>query len=368
MKPRAGLCNRRCKLSMSANGPPQIMTKDSSRYARQTIFAGIGQAGQQKLLAAKVVVIGCGATGTVIANHLARAGVGSLIVVDRDFIELHNLQRQLLFDEHDLAANLPKAIAAETKLRAINSDIEIRGVVADVTAETIEDLIVGATLVMDGTDNFETRYIINDACVKHNIPWIYTGAVSGYGMSQTILPGETACLRCIYPKVPPPGSAATCDTAGVVGPVVGAVASVSATEAIKLLVGQGERNRGIIHLDLWDLSLEQFPTGSPKLDCPTCGKHNYEFLEERDGSQSVNLCGRNALQIRVANQGAKLALATISEQLQAVVTITASNDFLLRFEVSSDYEITLFVDGRAIIKGTEDESVARGLYAKYIGA
>lgn len=346
-----------------------LMAKDLARYARQTIFYGIGQAGQEKLLAAKVVVIGCGATGTMISNHLTRTGVGELVVVDRDFIELNNLQRQLLFDEHDLAENLPKAIAAERKLRAINSEIAIKGIVADVNPENVEELITGATLVMDGTDNFETRYILNDACIKLNIPWIYTGVVSSYGTSQTIIPGETACLRCLYPDVPPPGTSATCDTAGVVGPVVGAVASISATEAIKLLVGQGELNRGVIHLDLWDLSLEQFETGGPRPDCPTCGQHDYEFLAGELGAQSVSLCGRNAIQIRVVNrQKNKLSLKQIAQQLAPVATITAANDFLLRFEIPPEYEITLFADARAIIKGTDDESVARGLYAKYIGS
>lgn len=340
------------------------------RYARQTIFSGIGPEGQQRLLAARVVVVGCGATGTNIANHLARAGVGHLTVIDRDFIELNNLQRQLLFDEADLAANLPKAVAAERKLRAINSEIEVRGIVADVNPENVESLLAGATLVMDGADNFETRYIVNDACLKHNLPWIYTGAVSTYGMSQTILPGRTPCLRCLFNDVPPPGTMATCDTVGVVGPVVSAIASVSATEALKLLVGQGDLNEGIIYFDLWHHSFEQFETGSPRPDCPACGQGRYEFLEEELGTYSVSLCGRDAIQIRAAGAGG-LRLSDVAARLQAVTTITASNDFLIRFRVGENgagYEITLFADGRAIIKGTDDESIARGLYAKYIGS
>ncbi len=342
-----------------------------NRYARQTTFHGIGVEGQQKLLAAKVVVIGCGATGTNIANHLARAGVGELVVVDRDFIELNNLQRQLLFDENDLAQNLPKAVAAERKLRAINSEISITGIVSDVNAENIESLIQGANLVMDGTDNFETRYILNDACVKHNIPWIYTGVVSSYGMSQTILPGQTACLRCHYPDLPAPGASPTCDTAGVVGPVVATIAGISATEAIKLIVENGKLNQGVIHIDLWDLSLDHLAMGSPRPDCPTCGLRHFEFLQGKQGSQTVSLCGRNAVQIRVVNDGKTnktFSLAQIAKQLDGVAAITASNNFLLRFSVSPIYEITLFADGRAIIKGTDDESVARGLYAKYIGS
>jgi adenylyltransferase/sulfurtransferase len=313
-----------------------------------------------------VVIIGCGATGTVIANHLTRAGVGHLTIVDRDFIELNNLQRQLLFDEQDLAAHLPKAIAAERKLRAINSDIEIRGIVTDVNAENIESLIAGATLVMDGTDNFETRYILNDACIKHNLPWIYTGAVATYGMSQTIIPGETACLRCLFAEVPPPGTSATCDTAGVVGPVVGAMASVSATEAIKFIVGQGELNRGIIHFDLWYNTFDQFQNKGPREDCPACQHRHFEFLTQEKGGQIVSLCGRDAIQIRQPGQH-RLDLSEIASRLAPISDITAQNDFLLRFSVDG-YEITLFADNRAIIKGTEDESVARGLYAKYVGA
>jgi molybdopterin-synthase adenylyltransferase len=336
-----------------------------ARYLRQTIFPGIGQEGQQKLLAARVTIVGCGATGTVLANHLARAGVGHLTIIDRDFIELNNLQRQLLFDEQDLAENLPKAAAAERKLRAINSEIEVQGVVSDVNAENIEALIKGATLVMDGTDNFETRYILNDACIKHNIPWIYTGVVASYGMSQTIIPGKTACLRCLTEDIPPPGTGATCDTAGVVGPVVGAIASISATEAIKLIVGQGELNQGIIHLDLWYNSFEQFRTNGPRTGCPACQQRNFEFLNQEVAGQAISLCGRDALQIRQPG-GGRLPLAELAERLSQVGEITAQNDYLLRFKVEP-YEITLFADSRAIIKGTQDESVARGLYAKYVG-
>lgn len=343
-----------------------MTTNNLARYIRQTIFPGIGEDGQKKLLAARVVVIGCGATGTNIANHLARAGVGHLTVVDRDFIELNNLQRQLLFDEQDLAQNLPKAVAARRKLQAVNSDIDVRGLVSDVNPENIEELIAGATLVMDGTDNFETRYIINDACVKRNLPWIYTGAVSTYGMSQTIIPGQTACLRCLVNDIPPPGTSPTCDTAGVVGPVVSAIAGVSATEAIKLIVGQGDLNRGIIHFDLWYNSFEQFGGGSPRPNCPACGQRNFEFLNQELGGQIISLCGRDAVQIRQAGAG-KLSLAQIANNLNNVAQITARNDYLLRFTVDG-YEITLFADSRAIIKGTQDESVARGLYARYVGS
>ena len=299
--------------------------KNLARYLRQTIFPGIGKAGQEKLLASKAVVIGCGANGTVLANHLARAGVGRLTVVDRDFIELNNLQRQLLFDEQDLVQNLPKAAAAERKLRAINSEIEVNGLVSDVNAENIESLIEGATIVLDGTDNFETRYIINDACIKHNIPWIYTGAVSSYGMSQTIIPGQTACLRCLFPEMPPPGASPTCDTAGVVGPLIGAIARISATDALKLLVGQGELNRGIIHFDVWYNTFEQFESSGPRPDCPTCQQRQFEFLNQERGGGVANLCGRNAIQIRMPGSG-RLHLEELADRLAGVSNVTAQNN------------------------------------------
>jgi adenylyltransferase/sulfurtransferase len=279
---------------------------------------------------------------------------------------MNNLQRQLLNEEHDLAENLPKAAAAERKLRAINSEIEVRGLVSEVNAENIEALMAGMTLVIDGTDNFETRYLVNDACVKHGLPWIYTGAVSSYGMSQTIIPGQTACLRCLFHDIPSAGSTATCDTAGVIGPLVSAIASISATEAIKLIVGQGDLNRGIIHFDVWYNSFEQFGTGGPRPDCPACGQRNFEFLNQEITGQTVSLCGRDAVQIRQPGS-ASLPLAQLARQLGLVVAITAANDYLLRFQVD-DFDLTLFADGRAIIKGTQDERVARSLYAKYVGS
>ncbi|MFC1975977.1 ThiF family adenylyltransferase [Chloroflexota bacterium] len=236
---------------------------------------------------------------------------------------------------------------------------------ADVNAENIETLIEGASLVLDGADNFETRFILNDACVKHSIPWIYTGAVASYGMSQTIIPGQTACLRCLFDDIPSAGTSPTCDTAGVVGPVVGAIASVSATEAIKLIVGQGNVNQGVIYFDLWDNSFEQFDNNGPRDHCPTCRQGNFEFLNQEKGGQIISLCGRNAVQIRQSGKS-RLDLSELANRLTAIGEVTAQNDYLLRFTIE-DYEITLFADARAIIKGTEDESVARGLYAKYIG-
>jgi adenylyltransferase/sulfurtransferase len=341
------------------------MVNDYDRYVRQLIFRGIGEEGQRELLNARVALVGCGATGTVIADRLARAGVGHLTLIDRDFIELNNLQRQVLYDEHDLQDNLPKAIAAEQKLRCVNSQIEINGLVADFNVENAEELLIGADLVMDGTDNFEARYIINDACVKHDIPWVYCGVVASYGMTMTIVPRQTPCLRCLFADTPPPGASATCDTVGILGPVVSVLGGVAAAEAIKLLVGQGDRNQGIIYVDLWDNTFDTFDAGLPRGDCPTCGRDEYEFLEHASGAQAVSLCGRDAVQIRVAG-ARQLSLTDVVERLRSVGQVTASNDYLVRFRVDG-YEITLFSDARAIIKGTDDETTARSLYSKYIG-
>lgn len=341
------------------------MLNDYTRYARQVIFSGIGQEGQEKLLNAHVVLVGCGADGSLIADRLVRAGVGRLTLVDRDFVELNNLQRQVLYDEDDLRENLPKAVAAERKLRRINSQVEVSGLVADLNAENAEALLAGAHLVMDGTDNLEARYLINDVCVKRAIPWVYCGVVASYGMTMTIVPHQTPCLRCLFADAPPPGASATCDTVGVLGPVVSVVAGIAAAEGIKLLVGGGERNPGIIHVDLWDNTFNVFESGPPHPDCPACGAGNYEFLEGETGARAVSLCGRDAVQIRVP--GARsLSLVAVAERLQKVGQITAANDYLVRFRVDG-YEITLFADARAIIKGTQDESIARSLYAKYIG-
>lgn len=343
----------------------RTMADSYARYARQIIFPGIGEQGQERLLQARVVLVGCGADGTIVADRLVRSGVGHLTIIDRDFIELNNLQRQVLYDEDDLHDNLPKAIAAERKLRRINSQIEVTGLVADLNAENAEDLLAGADLVMDGTDNLEARYVINDVCVKHNIPWVYCGVVASYGMTMTIVPHQTPCLRCIFADVPPPGTTATCDTVGIVGPIATVVAGIAAAEGIKLLVGEGERNEGIIHVDVWDNTFNTFDSGSPRPDCPTCGRGEYEFLEHTSGARAVSLCGRDAVQIRVAG-ARQLPLADVVDRLRVVSEVTAANEHLVRFRVDG-YEITLFADARAIIKGTDSESVARSLYSKYIG-
>lgn len=343
-----------------------MTSSDLSRYARQIIFPAWGEAGQRRLLDATVVVIGCGATGTVIANHLARAGAGRLRIVDRDFIELNNLQRQVLFDEQDIADGLPKAEAARRKLARINAQIAVEGIVADVTPDNVLDLLAGADLVMDGADNFETRFLVNDACVKLSIPWIYTGVIASYGMTMTIRPGATACIRCLLGELPAPGIAPTCDTAGVLGPAVAVVASIATGEALKLLAGFGELNTNtLLNFDLLDNSLERFEV-LRRPDCPTCGQRDFEFLHAATGTRTVTLCGRDAVQISVAGRPAVDLAALASRLRQSGVAQVAANPFLLRATLDN-LEITVFPDARAIIKGTEDESAARTLYAKYVG-
>lgn len=362
------------------NGPEntaQDNHQDLARYQRQMIFAGLGQAGQRALAAAQVVIIGCGATGTALSNQLARAGVGRLRIVDRDFIELNNLQRQVLFDEADIRQALPKAEAAARKLRAINSQIEIEGIVADVNPGNVLGFIEDATLVLDGSDNFSTRFLLNDACLALGKPWVYTGVIASYGMTATFippgaektLPGErsaTGCLRCFLGEPPPPGSTATCDTAGVVGPAVAMITAAAAAEAMKLLTGQGTLNRGLLHMDVWTHEYQQFGGLVRQPDCLACGTREFEFLNAKAGVSGAVLCGRNAVQVSGGGNG-RLDLARLGEQLAPVATALRRNDYLLRAQIDG-YEFTVFPDNRAIIKGTESEETALTLYAKYIGA
>ena len=338
------------------------------RYIRQTIFRGVGEEGQRKLLAARALVVGCGALGTAIANLLARAGVGHITIIDRDFIELNNLQRQTLYDEEDLRQNLPKAVAAANKLRLINSEITVEAMVEDLNYENVERLVKAADIVLDGTDNFETRYLLNDVCVKLGKPWIYSGVIASYGVSSTIIPGETPCFRCLFPEPPPPGTTPTCDTAGIVGPIVGMMGAFAVGEAMKLLTGQGKLNRGLLSIDLWQLTFDRLPIEARQPDCPCCALHNFEFLDEAGerGSRAASLCGRNAVQVTV-RPVPEIALAELAGRLQtAGAQEMVENDFLLRFRLDG-YDWTLFPDARAIIKGTDDLNVAKTLYARYIG-
>lgn len=342
------------------------MNANLARYSRQILFPPIGEAGQRRLTDARVTIIGVGATGSVLSDRLARAGVGHLRLVDRDFVELSNLQRQLVYDEEDVAAMLPKAVAMARKLRRINSAITIEEVVADVNPSNIAGFMTDADLVLDGTDNFTTRYLINDICVKLGKPWIYTGVIASYGMSMTIRPGLTPCLRCIMGELPAPGTVPTCDTAGIIGPIVSLMGSVAVTEALKLLVGQGTPNTGMIHIDLWDNSFDTFDLGGPKPDCPACGQRDFAFLNSEAGATTTSLCGRDAVQVRMVGVP-DVSLPALAERLRdAHVGTVQVNAYLLRAQIDG-YEFTVFPDGRAIIKGTSDEAVAATLYARYIG-
>jgi len=342
------------------------MADKYARYARQTIFRGIGEAGQEKLLNARVALVGCGADGTLIADRLVRAGVGHLVIVDRDFVELDNLQRQFLYDEEDSRASLPKAVAAERHLSRINSQVVVKGVIAHLNAANAEELLSNTDLVMDGTDNPQTRYMINDVCVKQHIPWVYCGVAASYGVVMTVVPYQTACLRCVYPDPPPPGSYATGETAGLINPIIPAIAGIAVAEGLKLLVGNGERLEGMFRLDLWENTIETSDSIPRRPDCPCCGRGEYAFLEPETGDLVVSPYGSDAMQIRpsVARQ---LSVSAELERLRPLAQVIASNDHLIRFEADG-YEIVLFVDGRVVVKRARDETLARSLYARYIGA
>jgi adenylyltransferase/sulfurtransferase len=341
------------------------------RYSRQVRVPGIGKAGQERIGKARVTVCGCGALGTVLANHLVRAGVGFVRIVDRDFVEVSNLQRQVLFDESDVTNNMPKAVAAANKLRAVNSAVTIEPVVADIDRTNILDLCRDADVIVDGTDNFEVRYTINDAAVKLGKPWVFGGAVGTEGQTMTIVPGETPCLRCVFEASPGPGEVGTCETAGVLGPAVAVVASYQAAEALKLLADKKETiNRELVTFDLWLNTGRRIKIARllQARNCPCCKQRKFEWLEGEHGTQTTSLCGRNAVQVshRVAG---RLSFDDLARQL-GVSGQVSFNKFLLKFqlkEAGTDYEFTVFPDGRAIIKGTDDTDKARTLYAKYIG-
>lgn len=335
------------------------------KYSRQMLFAGIGPEGQRRLLASRVTIVGCGAIGAAAANLLVRAGVGSVKIIDRDFIEPSNLQRQTLFDESDARDALPKAVAAEQKLRSINSSVEVKGVVADLTPRNAEELLSGCDLILDGTDNFETRFLINDFAVKSGRPWIYAAAVASYGLTMTIRPGITPCLACLLESGKSSQSPEdTCDTIGVLGPTVNLVASWEVAEALKILSGRPEALHGrLISCDVWTGRMQSLRmTRNPV--CRACAKHDYIYLEG-EAQPHITLCGRDSVQIHERSR--TLNLAELAVRLQPVVKDVRQNDFLLHFRVAP-YEMTVFADGRAILKGTKDPAVARTLYARYLGA
>ncbi len=338
--------------------------QDYEKYSRQILFAEIGEAGQQRLLASRAVLVGCGALGTALANLLVRSGLGHLRMIDRDFVEPSNLQRQTLFDEADARDALPKAVAAERRLRAINAGVEIEGLVADLGPRNAEELLAGFPLVLDGTDNFETRFLLNDVAVKLGVPWIYGAVVSSYGLTMTIRPGETACLACLLETRIEPGLEETCDTVGVLGAAVGVMASIQAAEAMKLLVGKREAlHDRLLSFDVWSNRFQAIRV-ERNLRCRACAHREFPYLEG-EAQPHLTLCGRDSVQIH--ERGRRLDLAALGRRLAPAVAEVRNNDFLLRFRVPP-YELTVFADGRAIIKGTRDPGVARSLYARYIGA
>jgi len=341
------------------------------KYSRQILFAGIGEDGQENLLRSKAVLVGCGALGTVVANLLTRAGIGSLRIIDRDFVEPSNLQRQTLFEESDARDSLPKAVAAERRLRSINSGVHVEGIVADLTPQNAEELLSGFPLILDGCDNFETRLLMNDAAISFNIPWIYTAAVGSYGVTLTVLPGKTACLACLLESGDEAdqreriGNEETCDTTGVLGSAASAIASIEATEAIKTLAGKSDPRHGrLVSCDVWSGKFQSVrATRNP--DCRACARRDFAYLA--GGAQPhITMCGRDSVQIHERSR--RIDLAELGRRLSnASADDVRSNDFLLRCRISP-YELTVFTDGRAIVKGTQDPAVARSVYARYIGA
>ena len=364
------------------------MSHDFARYHRQMLLPGFGERGQRRLLESKVLILGCGALGTVTANMLARAGVGHLVIVDRDFIDLTNLQRQVLFDEQDIADDIPKAEAAKRKIAAINSQVRVSAIIDDINFSNIERFAEGIDILVDGLDNFETRYLANDLAVKHGIPYLYGGAVGTSGMAYTILPHSangdsdwetlpggsraTPCLRCIFEQAPPPGESPTCDTVGVLGPAVSIIANFQAGEALKILSGNLDRVcPTMLNIDLWANSITQLSVGRARDDgnCPCCKQRNFEFLDGKAGSSAISLCGHDAVQLTHRQSSERLNMDEIAARLGRLGSIRA-NEFMIRAQLNEngkEYELTVFRDGRGIIKGTGDVSQARGLYAKYIG-
>ncbi|PYV43218.1 MAG: thiamine biosynthesis protein ThiF [Acidobacteria bacterium] len=338
------------------------------KYSRQVLFPEIGEDGQARLIQSQVVIFGCGALGTVQADALCRAGVGSLRIVDRDFLEESNLQRQTLFSEDDVQKGLPKAVAAEQRLRQINSQVRVEGLVADVNYKNIDQFVEGTHCILDATDNFETRFLINDVAVKYSIPWIYGAAVGSYGLSMTVIPFETPCLRCIFESLPPAGISPTCDTAGVLAPIVNIIASIQVAEAIKILTGNSHcTNRKLISFDVWKNCWKEYEIANARSEgkCPACQLGRFEFLEGKEGSTVTTLCGRDSVQISQGG-GNSLDFEQLAKRLRHWGTVHF-NQFLLRFNLDH-YEIAVFPDGRGIVKGTKDTKVARSLYAKYIGS
>jgi len=345
---------------MSSNNP------QLDRYQRQVRFAPLGEEGQQKLMAGRVLICGCGALGSVVADTLVRAGVGFVKIVDRDFVEISNLHRQVLFDERDAAAQLPKAVAAAQRLANINSSVQIEPHVADLNAANIRTLADDIQVMVDGTDNFETRFLLNDYAIETKTPWVFGGCVGAEGQTLAIVPGETPCLACIMPEPPPAAAMPTCETAGVLGPIVNIIASLQAIETIKLLSGNRDQlNPALTIVDLWNNQIRSIGVSAGRTkNCPTCGEGKLDWLAGRRGSSVTRLCGRNTVQISPAT-AEPVNLSSLAEKLRRVGHVTA-NDFLVRLEVE-DYLLTIFADGRTLVGGTDDPAIARTVHAKYVG-
>lgn len=364
------------------------MSDELARYQRQMLLPGFGEDGQRRLLGATAFVLGCGALGTVVADMLARAGVGHLVIVDRDIIEPSNLQRQVLFDERDVAEGVPKAQAAKRKIATINSGIRVSAIVDDVNHGNIERYAQDADVIVDGLDNIETRYLANDLAVKRGLPYVYGAAVGTTGMAFAVLPHTadgtgpwesaagaslaTPCFRCLFEEAPAPGTTATCDTVGVIAAAVGIVASFQAAETLKILTGNFDRvSRTLLNLDLWANELLQLKVARAREngDCPCCKRRRFDYLDGKAGSSAAALCGRNAVQLRHRQGADGVDFDAIAARLRAHGAV-AVNEFMLQARLrdhAMDYEITLFPDGRAIVKGTAEPAVARGIYAKYVG-
>jgi adenylyltransferase/sulfurtransferase len=343
-----------------------MIEKDKlERYRHQILFQGILEEGQKKILQGHATVVGCGALGSMSATALARAGVGYIRIIDRDFVEMKNLHRQILYDENDAKRFIPKAVAAEEKLKAINADIQVEGVVADVSYLNVENLLSGTSVVVDGTDNFETRFLLNEFSVKKEIPWIYGGCVGSYGLAMNIIPGQGPCLRCVFEKSPPAESMETCDTAGVIPTVAYLVASVQSTEALKILSGKSEMlNKSIVKVDVWKGTFQSIAIGKQGKDCDVCDHKKFPLLEGRGVIKTAALCGRDSVQI-YGEQEEVMDLQELKKKLEKVGDVLY-NGYLLKIHMEG-HDIIVFPDGRAIIGGTDDTARAKTIYAKYIG-
>lgn len=350
---------------MPADTPTPENDPSGARYARQTMLAKLGQAGQDKLTASTVLVVGCGSLGSVQAEFLARAGIGRLLLADRDIVELSNLPTQILYDERDVKERLPKAEAAARRLRLVNSGIRIEPVIADVTAANAADLVAQADLVLDATDNFETRYLINDAAVRAGKPWIYGGVLGTDGMVLAVRPGLGPCLRCLFEEPPAMGSVPTCSSFGVLNTAVAWVAALQVTEALKILTGSGRDDFKFHNLDVWHGSVDA-ATAERRENCPCCGQRRFDFLDSRRGSSAAAvLCGRNAVQVTPEKRLAP-DFPRLRERLSPLGAVTF-NGLVLEF-TAGGRRLTVFPDGRVVVTGTTDAAEARSLVAKYIGS